>query len=396
MKPNPRVEHEIISWTLSMNSTRHLNGVLQYSVPASVPCSRDLAISKWSNGPDWQQLLSINPVLVGELFSTLTEIRCPDIPNYILEYRNNLNGDQYVERTYLSFAGVSPTAYDIALTDKELERARKSLLDRYHQASRSVQGLVVVGEAVETVHTLARPGIALINATKVYLGRTQPLSRRIAKLLKKRGGSRSNWATLVKLNKRLSDEWLYYSFGVSPILADIESAAKFYNKRKEEKSEFVTFRSKDGFGHQSGPPPIVLAQTLASGVKFRAVRKDVSTCIVKLRSAIKIALGPGPAMSTIQNSGLTFRDFVPSVYELIPYSWFLDYLTNMSDIIDAWSFGDAFPYGIQQTLIRKTESRINGIQLELPADTATWQHTGLSWNTTEGCSRRAGFSPIDR
>lgn len=36
--------------------------------------------------------------------------------------------------------------------------------------------------------------------------------------------------------------------------------------------------------------------------------------------------------------GLTVEEFIPSVYNLIPYTWLLDYFVNAGDIIDAWSY----------------------------------------------------------
>jgi hypothetical protein len=47
--------------------------------------------------------------------------------------------------------------------------------------------------------------------------------------------------------------------------------------------------------------------------------------------------------STDQNSfkyyGASWRDILPTAWELIPYSFAVDYFTNIGDIVSAWSFG---------------------------------------------------------
>jgi hypothetical protein len=39
-----------------------------------------------------------------------------------------------------------------------------------------------------------------------------------------------------------------------------------------------------------------------------------------------------------EEAGLRFRDFVPALWEWIPYSFLVDYFTNIGDIIEAASF----------------------------------------------------------
>jgi hypothetical protein len=50
---------------------------------------------------------------------------------------------------------------------------------------------------------------------------------------------------------------------------------------------------------------------------------------------------PSGPIAVQQSWGLGTRDFIPTIYELIPYSFLVDYFVNIGEILNAWSFNQA-------------------------------------------------------
>jgi hypothetical protein len=58
---------------------------------------------------------------------------------------------------------------------------------------------------------------------------------------------------------------------------------------------------------------------------------------VHFYGAVKVEVSE-PTSSVIEEFGVGARDFIPAVWEAIPYSFLIDYFTNIGDIIEVVSF----------------------------------------------------------
>lgn len=59
----------------------------------------------------------------------------------------------------------------------------------------------------------------------------------------------------------------------------------------------------------------------------------------RLKGVIRTKSGDDGLVSLDQDFGLLARDFLPTVWEVIPWSFVADYFVNIGDMVSAWSYG---------------------------------------------------------
>jgi len=209
--------------------------------------------------------------------------------------------------------------YNQALYDSTLS----AFVSKARAAQYQFQGGVFLGEIKETINLLRSPLKGFRKLTKEYHSKAKKLAR--TKLTKR------------QRTKQLSEEWLRYSFGIKPLIQDIDDAmhdlAYIIEGRPETAPILVQRRdakllySYKGAGTSRSWWTMVLTQYS---------RSDES---VTIRGAVSVAL-PKIGKSYYGNDLLmhALSDFIPTLWELIPYSFLVDYFTNVGDFISALTF----------------------------------------------------------
>jgi len=182
---------------------------------------------------------------------------------------------------------------------------------------------VVLGEIRETIGLLKSPIRGFRKLTREYHKR----AKRLAKTK----------TTKRNLKKRLGEEWLRYSFGVKPLLQDIDDAmhdlAYLLEGRPPvqpilvERSDSTLQYTYDGAATSIS----FWTSTLNAYDRVREsviIRGMVRVDIPKIGSAYQGDAAITQAMS----------EFVPTLWELIPFSFIVDYFTNVGDFISAITF----------------------------------------------------------
>ncbi len=325
-----------------------LTGAVLSDVTSPVSVLRQVAVNIVSaNNPNWRRRLRTEPVLVGDLHVTVSK---NNATGALTSVRQVVDLQSKVRRTVednpLTMSADSVAGLDPSLVTTASAKATAKLLKKYHRNTRALQGLVFLGEIRETIELFKRPAHGIHNLLQRYLHRVTPTVAHY-----KRGG-----LSLAKATKRISDEWLQFSFGVRPLINDANDVANYYNKHwNEPKTGFIPIRAVAGA--ESANPPIVRRASYPDGWFLQYTSLVGQQVTVKLRTAIRAEAGPGAIAGIL---GASWRDFVPAVWELVPWSFFIDYFTNIGDIIETWSFAGVFTEGIQQTVIRDRKSRLEG------------------------------------
>lgn len=164
--------------------------------------------------------------------------------------------------------------------------------------------------------------------------------RELPKLIQGIAGSATNLINLVTSSKRrgndlikfASDSWLTWSFGISPTIGAVDDAIASVNdylsKDNHTVKEYGIF-TKDS---------IVSATTLNSTgpdhalYDFYGRYKANLSC--KLTAGYKYTLSSSNNYSLPKHLGFDISSVVPTIWELIPYSWMIDYFTTAGSFIE--------------------------------------------------------------
>lgn len=182
--------------------------------------------------------------------------------------------------------------------------------------SPEVQGLVFAAELGKTIAMLGSP---LANLRKL-LFEIKASSRYSAyKRRMKRGGSFMDF---------MSREWLRYRYGITPLLHDIDDICKLANTPLL--SPRLTARGKAEVDH----PPVneVASEVIPHGDTSWVGGSTRST---KLKATARAGVLYEHEMSLQDRYGYSLEQLTSTAWELVPYSFVVDWLVNVNDWIAA-------------------------------------------------------------
>lgn len=139
------------------------------------------------------------------------------------------------------------------------------------------------------------------------------------------------------ISRFIANEWLGYQFGIKPFISDIESAVASLVRFQHERVV-----AKLGFQGGSEVLNSLTTQFVDSyALNSSYLRHVTKTWICTRRIVGEVYVEPNGPIAIQQSWGLGTRDFIPTIYELIPYSFLVDYFLSLGELIEAWSFNQA-------------------------------------------------------
>lgn len=205
--------------------------------------------------------------------------------------------------------------------------AKVRAISDLRRAQTSFQGGVFVGELRETLRALRSPAKTLREGISDYF----------ATLKKRKRGVRG---TAIQRRHALKDilgnTWLEYAFGWVPLISDIDSAAETLANHmvlKETRVQRKRFFAEGNDVYAWPVPHPTEAFTAANGpciVICDIRRKEEYN--VKYFGMLNVE---NPYKIGWQRIGLDLSNWLPTAWELVPWSFLADYFTNIGDIINA-------------------------------------------------------------
>lgn len=219
-----------------------------------------------------------------------------------------------------------PTAINGTLATTAVGAAQTAFTKQTRKRTQQFAGGVFCGELLETVRMLASPAKSL----------RKEVTNLIQTVLRKK--PRGKKLSPASLRRMVADTWLEWSFGVKPLVQDVNDAATALDRLANGRRNSDLIRvTGDGYAEAyqaRGVEDFSLIPGYPGVLRFRYGWND--RCDVRYRGAIRSA-NPSGEMPLAMQWGVDASSILPTAWELIPWSFMVDYFTNVGDVIDAWS-----------------------------------------------------------
>lgn len=132
----------------------------------------------------------------------------------------------------------------------------------------------------------------------------------------------------------LRDAYLEFTFGWTPLVFDVRNGLAALQILKETRPYQIEKFTQRGKSSDAKPGNKSLSTVnLNSVFSWDTTKEDFTSWI---KAGIRIGT-PGSEASLPEVLGFLPKHFYPTAWELLPYSFIVDYFSNVGDIITAWS-----------------------------------------------------------
>lgn len=312
------------------------NGVVVDSIYATASkTSTDAKVG--TRVPNWRQKIA-RVTQAGSAYSrsatTLGFVTGSITGSYAENTQNTRRTDDMLYgELFLTAGPIEPTLPSFPSLDVN---ARVNFLSKCRSVHRAFQGGVFLGELREAIHMIARPGAALRRGVSAYLAEAKKVVRR------------NHYTDRGRL---LTKTWLEYNYGWRPLIRDIDAGMAALADTRHIVPDIVVGYSKDEIFSE---PYVRLSTAPGSFIQAAASFHERWRGSVRYLGCVAWE-SENRASQWQEHWGLTARDFIPTVWELIPYSFIVDYFSNLGAILDASSFGTvSLRWGIKSEMLNSS------------------------------------------
>jgi len=296
-----------------------------------------------SNNPYYKKLIRLGVNASGSLTVNVSTAEASDFSTVVYKRKGSVGPD----RTNIGTFGNTGVFFGVNLPVPELAHSGASSMDKacamairvlnknVTQRRRQVMGAVVVGELGKTLGMLLRPAKALRGKAATFTRRLRFLRKRLA------GKDAKLFAKIA------ADTWLETTFGWKPLLSDVRdgalAVARVCQKDALNRQQFRTHGIDEAQVSATTFLPQPVGFDASSSVKYNGTQTvvSISECILYGRFSTKIQNSENVglyASRLAQLSGFTtWEDLVPQVWELVPWSFLVDYFTNVGDVLEGFA-----------------------------------------------------------
>lgn len=214
-----------------------------------------------------------------------------------------------------------PSAYSISLT-KANNKAKEQLVRKVRKKQTTFQGGTFLGELGRSIALIRNPAQALRKGVGNHIRTLRRRGPQVHRM------SRREVLTMVR------DTWLEAQLGWAPLLSEVDDGIKAIAESRvleDKKWEQVRAYGSEEISETVNPN---LNRTLGGFPKWRVAHVQRTTAEVRYIACVDI--GTYSAFSP-RRMGLAPTNWLPTIWELIPYSFVVDYFSNIGDIISAAS-----------------------------------------------------------
>lgn len=267
------------------------------------------------------------------------------------------------KRTYVNEGNVIEVAFPSTVHSMSTTNATNQALIAFYQhlnqVDTSFKGMVFGGEFVQTLRMIRRPFRSLRRGIDDYLDYVGNVGRRLPKQQRPSFVRRT---------------WLEYSYGWAPLISDCGNAvdAFYASQIVRPVHQMVRGRGRETLvGSETAMP--LIAPVLSQSTSGRVLNtSEVDAKFYGVYSSVGTGLARDAA-----NWGFRPSEFVPTIWELIPYSFLVDYFSNIGKVIESWSYRNIGAKWISKTLVQKNTKVYFGLKtahLKTLGNSYTYEH----------------------
>ncbi len=254
--------------------------------------------------------------------------------NYVTPSVNvSITGDPH--RLTLSFPTALPSQFEDPdpLVVDDLANALNTMAGRIHSDFESFMGIVFVVELRKTIKLLKAPFKELAQLIDKFVDKLlQFLKRNPLVLLGEIVKDVADW---------ISNEWLKFHLAITPLLMDVENILRILRDLVGQ-SEYKRAFEEMELNYGDSVSNWVSAGALVDpwfGTNFPIYTRGSSTTKVSLQAAaFATATIRSDERKLQEKLGFTLRNLPTAIWELIPFSFVVDYFFNVGDFLNSLNF----------------------------------------------------------
>lgn len=292
----------------------------------------------------------------------------------VLGFNSPAVTEEYAIGDFILYAHAIPSIGAQASTADD--RARAQFFRQVRQTQTMLQGMVSLGEFRETMRMFRKPLSGLQDLIQSY----------VKKLRKAKKQSPKKWRDAI------GETWLEQRFGWNPLLQDISDARDAYNSLLHDTKDQVMHVQGSGTQEWLEQPEVNAdngAGVTGSRLWIKRSLRHHHQHVVRYRGAV-VKRAATTAADRFARFGFDANQFIPTVWELLPWSFLIDYFSNVGDVLDATFTVTSGLKWINKTDIRRVTSRM---WMDVDLAFVKSKFPGSSWMSTSWSN---GWSEIKR
>jgi len=317
-----------------------IQGTSSYSVPWND------TITKGDNIPGWRDKLRRGENVTTQLGVVGNTIRVkrgfliekrklasPPVPSDTASW--TMKGDFGLSYTF----GGNPSSLSTGTANN---RALGRFLEQIRSVNTTFQGGVFFGEIAQTIHGIRNPAQGLRKLVTSY--------HQAARKLRSVEGFR---VLRIPFEKHLAELWLEHSFHWLPLIHDINDAARTLSEFLIHEESRPKSKPVRATGTSESNVVSSAAGQSNGGLQWLTHETSKGKVTVVFRGAVRVNPRNSVSMAP-ELLGFNPGSFLPTIWELMPYSFLIDYFTNIGDIVNGWSLWSTNLMWSNQTVIKES------------------------------------------
>lgn len=240
-------------------------------------------------------------------------------------------------------------------------------IEKALEAQQAFNGSLYLGEARESVRMLTGGVNGIAKRLQRYLDKTMKSSKDTKKRWLKKKGPKPPLREVIKSN--IADQYLQATFGITPLVSDVISAAEALARL--HMGNFLEVVPITAIGKTVATTyPYryneAMAHPTLQYMRLQPLVLDETERLVIFKGAVGVRTSD--LSGAARYVGLDRYSFLPTLYNLIPWSFVNDYFTNTDEIVNAVAFPKSDIAWVQMTIVNRVR-RLTTLEMTYDAST---------------------------